>query len=183
MAKLYLVRHAEPDALWGAHPDPGLSELGQTQAQSVSIYLLGLSAKALLTSPLARCRETAVPCEAAYGFTATIEKAVAEVPVPDAVTDHRTWLGAVMSGHWEEAHVGEDLRAWRDNVARTLVGQCQDTIVFSHFVAINAAVSVAMGSTNVCVFKPGHASVTILDNDGGTLRVLQLGQESAIRLA
>jgi broad specificity phosphatase PhoE len=96
--KLYLVRHAEPAALWGAHPDPGLSELGQSQAMAVAERLARLGARALITSPLSRCRETAAPTEATLGLVAAINHAVAEIPVPEDVTNHRAWLTAVMSG-------------------------------------------------------------------------------------
>lgn len=183
MPKIYLVRHSEPAALWGAHPDPGLSALGQDQALAVSLRLAGLGAQNLITSPLARCRETALPTEAALGLTAVVNKAVAEIPVPPEVTDHRTWLMAVMGGAWSDGHVEASLRKWRGHVGAALMAFPEDTIVFSHFVAINAAVSVAMGSDQVTVFKPGHASVTVLETDGQCLRVVDLGQESAIQLA
>lgn len=183
MPKLYLVRHAEPAALWGAHPDPGLSELGQTQALVVAGKLLGVGAANLITSPLARCRETAVPTQAIMGQVATVNRAVAEIPVPAAVTDYRAWLMAVMRGKWHDDHVGPELVAWRAGVVRALLDLSEDTIIFSHFVAINAATSLAMGSDDVTVFKPGHASVTVLESTEGVLRVVELGQESAIHLA
>jgi broad specificity phosphatase PhoE len=183
MPKLYLVRHAEPAALWGSHPDPGLSPLGLTQADLVATHLSGLGAKSIITSPLARCRETAAPCEVLLGVTALINNAVAEIPVPKGVTDHRAWLMAVMGGDWGDDVVGQGLIDWRQNIARALLEMTQDTIVFSHFVAINAAVSIATASDRVTVFKPGHASVTILDSDTGVLKLVELGQESAIHLA
>jgi hypothetical protein len=42
---------------------------------------------------------------------------------------------------------------------------------------------VAMGSDHVTMFKPGHASVTVLEVVDGVLGVVELGQESAINLA
>jgi broad specificity phosphatase PhoE len=183
MPKLYLVRHAEPAALWGAHPDPGLSELGHTQARRVGEYLAGLNVRNLMTSPLARCRETSLPLAATLGIEALVNRAVAEIPVPDSVENHRAWLTAVMSGRWSDGHVGAQLQTWRAQVGEALLALSQDTIIFSHFVAINAAVGLAMGSDTVTVFKPGHASVTVLEHDGVALRLVALGQESAIALA
>jgi broad specificity phosphatase PhoE len=183
MVNLYLVRHAEPAALWGAHPDPGLSELGQAQARQVGAYLAGLNVGEALTSPLARCRETALPFSAHLGREAAVNHAVAEIPVPGHVTDHRPWLTAIMSGAWSDGHVDESLRGWRSDIGKALLALTQDTIIFSHFVAINAAVGLATNSNKVTVFKPGHASVTVLAHDGTALRLASLGQESAIELA
>lgn len=178
-----MVRHAEPAALWGSHPDPGLSPLGHRQANAAARYLGALGIQSLITSPLARCRETALALEVTIGIQARVNRGVAEIPVPAEISDHRTWLMAVMNGNWSDAHVGEVLRAWRQGVATALLSLQRDTIVFSHFVAINAAVSVAMGSDQVTVFKPGHASITVLDATDGVLGVVELGQESAIHLA
>lgn len=183
MVKIYLVRHAEPAALWGAHPDPGLSELGQNQAQAVATYLAGLGVSNLITSPLARCRETSIPTQAALDREAVVNQAVAEIPVPDDVDNHRAWLTAVMSGAWGDGHVGGALRTWRDEIGQTLMALTQDTIIFSHFVAINAAVGLAQGNDHVTVFKPGHASVTVLESEGGVLRLVEFGAEGAINLA
>lgn len=183
MPKLYLVRHAEPAALWGAHRDPGLSQLGHNQAKAAAERLAMLGAPVLITSPLARCRETAAPLEAMRKCPAQVNRAVAEIPVPATVTEHRPWLMAIMGGTWCGDHVDPMLRQWRSDVGQALGSLTQDTIVFSHFVAINAAVGIAMASDQVMVFKPGHASITILDSIDGVLSIVELGQESAINLA
>ena len=54
-----------------------------------------------------------------------------------------------------------------------------ETAVFSHFIAINAIVSLLTDEDHVVVFKPGHASITRLDRRGGKLVVTELGAESA----
>jgi broad specificity phosphatase PhoE len=182
MSLIYLVRHAEPAATWGAHPNPGLSELGHRQAQAASLRLEKAGAKQLITSPLARCQQTAQPSASALGFTPHIEPRVAEIPVPAHVTDHRDWLTRVMSGSWQDGHVDEGLRHWRDQIGQALLEFTQDTLVFSHFVAINAAVGLATNSDTVTCFKPGHASVTILRSAGGILLVDCLGEEAPIHL-
>lgn len=183
MPRLYLIRHAEPAALWGAHPDPGLSELGHRQASAVAAHLATLGIANLITSPLARCRQTAAPLAAALGQEAAVNRAVAEIPVPASVTEHRPWLMAVMDGAWTDPHVDESLRIWRNDVGKALLALEQDTIIFSHFVAINAAAGLAMCVDGVTLFKPGHASVTMLENEGGALRLVALGAEGAINLA
>lgn len=89
----------------------------------------------------------------------------------------------VLAGNWSDAHVDPTLRTWRQDVGDALLNLSRDTIIFTHFVAINAAVSLAMASNQVTIFKPGHASVTILESKNAALHVVELGQESAIDLA
>ncbi len=182
MSLIYLVRHAEPAATWGAHPNPGLSELGHQQAEAAALILKGVGGHAVWTSPLARCQETASPTSAALGFVPRIEPRVAEIPVPPEVTNHREWLTKLMSGSWHDGHVDAGLRQWRNQIGQALLEVTQDTLVFSHFVAINAAVGLATNSDTVTCFKPGHASITILRNLGGVLTVETLGEEASIRL-
>lgn len=182
MSLIYLVRHAEPAATWGAHPNPGLSELGHQQAKAASQTLKSVGAGSLWTSPLARCQETARPTAEAIGCVPHIESRVAEIPVPADVVDHRAWLTQVMSGSWQDSHVDPRLRDWRDQIGQALLEITEDTLVFSHFVAINAAVGLASQSDRVTCFKPGHASMTILRNTGGILNVENLGEEAPIRL-
>lgn len=180
MARLYLVRHAEPAGSWGEHPDPGLSPLGARQAQAVAARLSGTGARRALTSPLQRCRETAAPFLATGGIAVAVEPRVAEIGVPPGEPAPRDWLTRLLSGRWSDAG---DLAGWRAQVGAALLACAEDTIVFSHFVAINAAVSLAEGADLVTVFKPGHASVTVLDTDGGArLRLVEKGSEAAVVL-
>ncbi|MEJ0061015.1 MAG: hypothetical protein WDM79_16200 [Terricaulis sp.] len=70
---------------------------------------------------------------------------------------------------------GGDILAWRAGVIAALSALKADTAVFTHFIAINAVVSAALGSANNIVFHPEHASVSELVNEGGVLRVVKLG--------
>jgi broad specificity phosphatase PhoE len=48
--------------------------------------------------------------------------------------------------------------------------------MFSHYVAINAAVGAATGDDRMRIFGPDNCSVTTLDNAGGKLTVVELGR-------
>ena len=176
MALLYLVRHGEPASGWGeTDPDPGLSRLGVAQAAHTAGRLKALGIKAALTSPLKRCRETAAAFEMEAATVARVENGVREVPTPQSIHDRHAWLQGVMAGAWRDA---PDLAAFRSGVVAALLAQEEDAAVFSHFVAINAAVGAALGDARVTVFKPGHASITILDSTGGALRLVEFGSET-----
>ena len=50
--------------------------------------------------------------------------------------------------------------------------------VFSHFVALNAAVSVATGEGRVAAFRPDHCSITLFDICDGRLILREKGREA-----
>jgi broad specificity phosphatase PhoE len=82
-----------------------------------------------------------------------------------------------MARRWAE--IDPALRRWRDDIVAALVLLTADTVVVSHFVAINAAVSAARGDDKVRVFSPANCSVTVLDAAGDKLTVVRLGSEGA----
>ena len=62
MARLFLIRHGEPETAWGdAGDDPGLSPAGQAQAAAAAAALAAEGTLAVLSSPMRRCQETAAP--------------------------------------------------------------------------------------------------------------------------
>lgn len=183
MARLFLIRHGEPEAAWGgADHDPGLSETGRAQAAAATRYLSTLGPLAILSSPMRRCRETASPYEAAASVVARIEPRVSEVRTPPGVADRRAWLmhnfpwrGEGPPRLWRDADAA--LHAWRDDVVGAVREIDADTAVFSHFIAINAIVGAALGADTTLVWRPGYASVTELDVSAGGLRLVRRGEE------
>ncbi len=175
--RLYLVRHGEAAAKWTEADDPGLSDLGRKQADRAAAALSAMRPVAVKSSPLLRARETAAPLSARWGAAVEIVHAVAEIPSPGvAAADRQRWLMSVMSGGWRQA--GETLKRWRDDLIETLVRQDGDCAIFTHFVAINAAVGAATGDEAVISFRPGNASITILETDGSALFLVRLGEEA-----
>jgi broad specificity phosphatase PhoE len=53
------------------------------------------------------------------------------------------------------------------------------TAVFSHYVAINAVMSQLAGDERVLVFRPDHASISVLETDGKTLVLVEQGREAS----
>lgn len=174
---IYLVRHGEPAASWGAHPNPGLTERGVQQAFAVAEVLAKAGARRAITSPLARSRETAAQFEKLMETHARIETRVGEIITPSAVEDRSAWLRGVMAGNW--ADTDDRLQAWRRDVLAAVETLPDETAVFSHFIAINAIVGRLTNDDRVVVFKPGHGSITKLARVGGQLRVAELGAEAA----
>jgi len=184
MARLYLIRHGKPAAVWGGDDDdPGLDETGQAQAAAVRDWLLALPPAErptkVVSSPLRRCKETAEPTAKALGVAVEIEPRVGEIPTPAALApDERgPWLRKSFAGAWADIDGDLDYDAWRREIAASLVGRA-GTAVFSHYVATNAVVSELLGDPRVVVFRPDHTSVTVLESDGSALSLVEMGREA-----
>ena len=177
MPRLHLIRHGKAAAGWGDDPDPGLNDLGRSQARAMAAAVGPRGPLALLVSPLKRTRETAAPLEALWGRPGLVEPAVAEILLPSLdLAARRAWLDGVMARRWRD--VGADLIGWRQAVLDRLLGIEADTAVVSHFVAINVAVGAALGDDRVVCFRPDNCSETVLEIEGGRLSLVSLGREA-----
>ena len=174
--KLYLIRHGQPSAGFGEDRDPGLDERGRRQAATVAKEIEPLGPLSLLTSPLQRARDTAVPFEQMWNCTAQVTQAVAEIPSPTEDLEERTiWIRQAMQGRWSD--LPEFYQDWKARLVTFLCSVETSTVITSHFVAINAAVGVATHDDRMICFEPDHCSCTVLEVVDGTLRVVELGQE------
>jgi broad specificity phosphatase PhoE len=177
MPRLILVRHGRAAAGWGEDLDPGLDELGRAEASAVADQLAELGPMPIVVSPMRRTRETAAPLEARWGVTARVEPAVGEVqsPTPDLAA-RTAWLGAFMRSTWDEQP--PELHQWRQRLVDALLAIEVDTVVVSHFVAINVAVGFATGDPRVTSFAPDNCSCTTLVSQASGLTLVAAGAEA-----
>ncbi|MFN3514580.1 MAG: histidine phosphatase family protein [Phenylobacterium sp.] len=185
MPRLYLIRHGKPAAVWGeADEDPGLDAAGQAQARAARDHLLALPEahrpRRVVSSPLRRCRETALPTAEALGVEVEIDPRVGEIPTPATLSaaERPAWLRQAFQGLWREIQGELDYDAWRREIVASLHAR-GDTAVFSHYVAINAVVSHLAADDRVLVFRPDHASITTLETDGAGLTLVERGREAS----
>ena len=185
MPKLYLIRHARPAAGWGEDADPGLDAVGQQQAEAVARTLAQtLDRMPIYTSPLRRCRETARPLERLWWQSAEVFEPVAELPSPSLdLRARQQWLWHAMQGTWRElndlAPAGSpDYLAWRQTLLDALARLPQDSVVFTHFIAINVAVASEHSREDVVCFRPDHGSITCVEAGNGSLRLVELGRQA-----
>ena len=179
MSRLFLVRHGRPLARYDQDHDPGLEPVGLQQAAAAVDELAELGPLPVIVSPLRRTRETAAAFEQRWGVEATVEPAVGEIKSPtDDLAERTEWLRAILTGEQRWSDLDGDLRRWREGVVASLLALAQDTVVVSHFIAINVAVGAATGDDRVLAFRPDLCSCTVLDNDGGALRLVTLGRQA-----
>ena len=184
MSRVYVIRHGKPASTWGdVDEDPGLDDLGRAQAIAAMEWLLALPEGQrplqVVSSPLRRCRETAEPMAQALGVELVIDPRVGEIPTPASIpaAERPAWLRAAFAGAWSEIEGDLDYQVWAASVAEAVASH-PGAAVFSHFVALNAAVGVATGEDRVAAFRPDHCSITIFDIRDDRLILAEKGREA-----
>jgi broad specificity phosphatase PhoE len=182
MARIYLIRHGKAGSTWDDRdPDPGLNEVGRAQAEARAAAWADKGPLPVVTSPLRRTRETAAAFERLWKTRAEVEPRVGEISAPETVAAHRVdWLKETLQRRWRELE--PPLQQWRKSVLEAMLAIDRDTIIVSHYVAINVAVGYAMGDDLVSCFRPENCSCTVLDVDAGCLKLVELGTEGASRV-
>lgn len=182
MAIIRLVRHGRAAAGWDADPDPDLDDLGRHQAEQVAADLVaaqaGTPTDLVWSSPLLRCRRTAEPYAGLVAATVDIVDQVTEIPSPDGIPmgERVTWLRAAMAGTWSD--LGPRYTDFRDQLVERVAGAAGDTVVFSHFVAINAVIGACLGDDRLVIRSLDNTSVTVVESTGSGLRLIEAGREA-----
>lgn len=179
---IFLVRHGEAAAGWTESNDPGLSELGRQQAAEAARQLMGRIPPGirLLSSPMQRARETAAPLAAALGTEPAIVEPFREIPTPVAMAERQTWLNRIARQSWNEQHAM--VQDWRAALLAALQEIREPTVVFTHFMVLNAIVGALRDDDRVVTFLPDNASVTTLRGFGSDLQLAELGREFRTRV-
>ncbi len=179
-ARLVLIRHAHPHAGYAQDEDPGLDDLGRRQAASMRDAVTPLGPRPILVSPLRRTRETASVLEEAWATPATVEPRVGEIPSPFGLGERSTWLRSVLASTWSEQP--SELLQWRDRVLDTLRAVRSDTVVVTHFVAINVVAGAATGDERITNCLPDYCSQTIVDVDADGFTLVETGAQASTQI-
>jgi len=177
-ARLILVRHGRASSGWDSHPDPDLDDVGRAQADAASDALAALGPLALHTSPLRRCRQTALPLARRWGVGAIVDPYVTELPSPEGVsmTERGAWLRNAIQGTWS----GLDSRFhdYRTRLVEHVASIERDTVIVSHFIAINALIGAAIDDDRIVIASLDNCARTTFDARDGTLRLVEMGDEA-----
>ncbi len=144
--------------------------------------LAGQGPLPVVSSPLRRARSTAAALEEVWGVQASIEPRVGEIPSPTGpeggLAARGAWLRRVLLGRWDDPELDPRVEQWRRALLDALVGIEEETVITTHFVAINAVVGVATGDQRVTCFRPDYCSRTVVEVTGGAIRLVTLGPEA-----
>jgi broad specificity phosphatase PhoE len=182
VSRIYMVRHGRAAAGWNVDPDPGLDELGRSQALKVATRLSSLGPLPVMSSPLLRCQQTAFPLATAWKQEVGIESLVGEIPSPAgyALENRVEWLREAMSGTWEQVATssGAHYRTYREDVAQFVQSIRVDTVIFSHFIAINAVIGAATNDDRVVIGQLDNCSVSVFETGDKGLSLVEMGGEA-----
>lgn len=176
--EIHLVRHGRAAAGWDTDVDPPLDELGRAQAAAAADVLAGMGTLSVVTSPLRRCRETAAAYAGPRGLVVAVAEEVREIPSPEGyeMEQRVQWLRGAMSREW--GVLGSRYTAYRDSIVDYVQALTEPTVVFSHFVAINAVIGACLDDDRVVIRRLDNCSVTTVSLEDGGLRLLSGGAEA-----
>ena len=193
MPKIILVRHGK--TVWNAEGryqgkmDIPLNEEGKEQARRVGEALKEFPVKAVFSSPLSRCRDTAEEIARHHGLEVQVKEGFKEI-------DHGEWEG-MLASEVEEKYP-ELLKLWRTRPAEVQMpgGESLKDVydraveafeeVVSQFSPEDLIVIVGHDATNkvlMCyllgtdlnkfwAFKQANCGITVLEYDPGTKQVV-----------
>ena len=175
---LLLVRHGEAAESWGKHPDPGLSELGIKQSASLinNEMLKSLDSYNFVSSPKSRAKMTAEPLIKKFNKELIINNAYSEIPSDDIDNSQKkAWLTNIM--HTEIRDLPDSIVNWRDAIIKDSLNVSLNTIVFTHFMVINALVGSLLKNNVLMYFYPNYVSVTKITFENKEVKSISLGDE------
>ena len=175
---LLLVRHGEAAESWGNHPDPGLSKLGIKQSSSLinNAMLKSLDSYNFVSSPKSRAKMTAEPLIKKFNKELIINNAFSEIPSDDINNSQkRAWLTEVMN--IEIRDLPDSVLNWRDSIIENSLNVSYNTIVFTHFMVINALVGSLLKKNALMFFYPNYVSITKITFENKEVKSISLGDE------
>lgn len=177
MTAVWLVRHGEAAASWGEHSDPGLSAQGVAQAEAAAEQLQAMlpAVVKLVSSPKARAQETAMPLARRLACGVDIDDAYREINAPVPLAERQAWLRSFMRQTWDEQ--GDPLWQWRDGIVAALQSVQVPTVVFTHFLVINAVVAHCRGAGETLQCWPDNGSIHRFEVGTEGVSLVTVGQE------
>ena len=176
MTDIWLVRHGEAAAGFGEDTDPGLSALGRQQAEHAAALLeeqVGVEA-ALLSSPKLRAAQTGEPFATAIGAQLQMDTRFIELPSPSALEVRQDWIMQVLRSQWSEWP--DTVQMWRQDIVAAIDDMNGPTVVFTHFLVINAVAARISGEDTVMQCVPANGSVHHLRIDAGRWQWMTRGE-------
>lgn len=175
-ARLRFIRHGEAMPAFEGETDPGLSVKGIHQAFALPAAIVDRPDH-LITSPLIRARETALPLAASLGLERRVEQDYGELPwrAGQTAADRVRELTGALGMSWSD--FDQQWRQWRKRLIDKALSETGDLVIVSHFVAINVLVGFALADDRAVIIRPSNASITEFHVTGDGLKVATLAEE------
>lgn len=171
-----MIRHGEVAPSLEGDNDPGLSVRGIRQALALPATITDRPDR-LITSPLIRARETALPLAAAFDLERHVEQDYAELPWREGQTaaERTRELTGALTMSWSD--FDRQWREWRERLVERALSENGDIVIVSHYVAINVLVGYALSDDRAVIIRPANTSITEFHVMADGLKLVALAEE------
>ena len=160
LIEIIFIRHGEASNAWGDHLDPGLSENGHLQSADLLKHkeLQNLEDFCFISSPKSRAIETGKPLADKFGKKLNIDEIFIEIPSKNIAQDKKQdWLKSIIQTKRDD--LPDFIESWSDDIYLKSKSFKENTIVFTHFMVINALLSRLAKKNTLMYFYPNYTSV------------------------
>jgi probable phosphoglycerate mutase len=186
---LLLIRHALPIRVEGADgpADPELSEHGLRQSVALAEWLQVERVDTVVTSPMARARQTAAPLGRARGLDPVVVDGIAEF---DRDADHYVpieELKAENDPRWLELLAGDTPEGFADTVVTSIdevieANRGRVVAVVCHGGVINAYLAHMLGIDRPLFFEPVYTAISrVRAAPDGTRSLVSVNETAHLR--
>ena len=158
--EIIFIRHGEASDAWGDHLDPGLSNNGILQANNLLNHkeLQNLKDFSFMSSPKSRAIETGKPLAKKFDKKLNIDEVFIEIPSKDIAQEKKQeWLKNIVQTKID--NLPDFIQSWSDDIYFKTKSLEQNTIIFTHFMVINALLSKLSNKDTLMYFYPDYTSV------------------------
>ena len=111
-----------------------------------------------------------------------------ELPSPTLDLEKRVnWLRRILPLTWSELlkdketiDSGVNFNQWKKNIMSNIYSLKKDTIIFTHFVVINAVIGEILKSNKIINFQPANCSITEISKINGKLKMKKRKKDNII---
>lgn len=179
MTRIFLVRHGEPAKSPDVdHSKWPLSRYGRTQADYAAERLHDMGPLNIVSSPALRCQETARFAAERFNKPVKVEPRVGELVPPRGVGDIYAWLvqNFPLSAAVNWSQLDQALNKWRADNIQAVRELKEDTVIFTHFININAIMGAALRLDATIACRPDYGSITEFSVVNGDIRLVMDGK-------
>ena len=180
---IILIRHGEAAASWSEDPDPGLSKDGHKQAESLLMHdnYQDLSGYQFISSPKLRAIETSNLLAKKFNKNVEIDETYTEIPSDGVLMkDKMEWLGKIASMPINNLPIG--VVDWRKKIISALLSIQVNTVIFSHFMVMNALASFENDAGKLLSYYPDYTSSIKIIIRNKSIISIQIDKEKKIKI-
>tara|TARA_X000000368_G_C23024472_1_gene709520 strand:+ start:24 stop:587 length:564 start_codon:yes stop_codon:yes gene_type:complete len=158
--KLIFVRHGEAESAYGEHNDPALSIKGISQSKNLlkNSKLQNLEKFTFISSPKLRAFKTAEPLAKKFNKKILVDDNFIEIPAEDIPLNKKpSWLKGIVET--KKTSLPESIELWRSSILQRTRDIQNDSIIFTHFMVMNALMSELIQAEKLLCFYPDYTSI------------------------